>query len=69
MIGRPEEGGSQGHIVFERGATDSTGARDWAIRSFVSISTLYREYAAHDRLPAANRRRSATLFNARDGGP
>ena len=24
MIGRPEEGGSQGHAVFERGATDGT---------------------------------------------
>ena len=47
MIGRPEEGGSQGHIVFERGATDSTRAAATALfdslcRSPISIENMPR---------------------------
>jgi putative sugar O-methyltransferase len=47
MIGRPEEGGSQGHAVFERGATDSTRAEAAALfdslcRSPISIENLPR---------------------------
>ncbi len=47
MIGRPEEGGSQGHVVFERGATDSTRAEATALfdslcRSPISIENMPR---------------------------
>jgi putative sugar O-methyltransferase len=47
MIGRPEEGGSQGHAVFERGATDSTRAEATALfdslcRCPISIENLPR---------------------------
>jgi len=47
MIGRPEEGGSQGHAVFERGTTESTRAEAAALfdslcRSPISIENLPR---------------------------
>ena len=47
MIGQPEEGGSQGHVVFERGATDSTRAEATALfdslcRPPISIKNMPR---------------------------